>query len=81
MALFRRTKLNGPAHPADSTLSVLVVFLLIGLVFAAWYFRGTFGRTVDHTNTGASTFSKPVTSPTLPNASPIHPPPSPNPSP
>ena len=57
-----------------------IVLALIIAIALAWAFFGN-TRTVDQTNTGASTTSEPVTTPSSPNASPTHPAPSPNPGP
>lgn len=65
-----------------SSSSYGIIALLIALALIAWFFFGRVSPTVDHTtNTGQSTVSQPVTSPSSPNASPTHPAPSPNPGP
>ena len=58
-----------------------IVLALIIAIALAWASFGNTSRTVDQTNTGASTTSEPVTTPSSPNASPTHPAPSPNPGP
>ena len=44
--------------------------MLIVFAFTSWYFFWPVGSMVDHTNTGVSTITEPVTTPTSPNASP-----------
>jgi len=57
-----------------------IVLALIIAIALAWAFFGNTSRTVDQTNTGASTTSA-VTTPSSPNSSPTHPAASPNPGP
>jgi hypothetical protein len=61
--------------------SLGIVALLVVLALISWFFFGRVSPNVDTTNTGASTVTEPVTSPSSPNASPTHPAPSPNPGP
>ncbi len=85
MAIFHDTRWRRPRsfdeslRSTDSALNILIVALLIGFGLAIWYFYA--GPRVDQTNTGRSTISEPVTTPSSPNASPTHPAPSPNPGP
>jgi hypothetical protein len=85
MAIFHDTRWRRPRsfdeslRSTDSALNILIVALLIGFGLATWYFYA--GPTVDQTNTGKSTITEPVTTPSAPNASPTHPAPSPNPGP
>jgi hypothetical protein len=72
----RRTDDLGRTSYSSSWGIVLVLILAVAL---AWAFYGR--PSVDHTNTGASTTTEPVTTPSSPNASPTHPAPSPNPGP
>jgi hypothetical protein len=71
--------LDDAVRSGDRALNVLIVALLIAFGVATWYFYAT--PMTDRTNTGKSTISEPVTSPSSPNASPTHPAPSPNPGP
>jgi hypothetical protein len=85
MALFHETRWKRPKNldesvrSTDTALNMLIIALLIAFGVATWYFYAN--PTIDQTNTGKSTISEPVTSPTSPNASPTHPAPSPNPGP
>jgi hypothetical protein len=85
MAIFHDTRWRRPRsfdeslRSTDSALNILIVALLIGFGLAIWFFYA--GSRVDQTNTGRSTISEPVTTPSSPNASPTHPAPSPNPGP
>ena len=85
MAIFHDTRWRRPRsfdeslRSTDSALNILIVALLIGFGLAIWYFYA--GPRFDQTNTGGSTISEPVTTPSSPNASPTHPAPSPNPGP
>jgi hypothetical protein len=83
MAIFhdihRPINFDEAARSGDSALNVLIMVLLIAFGLATWYFYVT--PMADQTNTGKSTISEPVTSPSSPNASPTHPAPSPNPGP
>ena len=84
MAIFRdrdRRTIDDAVRSSDSAINGLIVVLLIACALAFWYFYGRMGPTVDHTSTGASTVTEPVTTPNSPNASPTHPAPSPNPGP
>jgi hypothetical protein len=76
----RDANLGDEASSATTTWLGMVV-LLIAVALGAWYFYGRAIPTRDVTNTGASTVTEPVTTPSSPNASPTHPAPSPNPGP
>ncbi|HET6389764.1 histone deacetylase [Hyphomicrobium sp.] len=67
--------------PRSTSSSFGIIALLIALALIAWFFYGRVSPTVDRTNTGQSTITEPVTTPSSPNASPTHPAPSPNPGP
>lgn len=85
MAIFHDMRWRRPRsfdeslRSTDGALNILIVALLIGFGLATWYFYA--GPRVDQTNTGKSTITEPVTTPSSPNASPTHPAPSPNPGP
>lgn len=85
MAIFHDTRWRRPRslgesmRSTDNALNILIVALLIGFGLATWYFYAT--PMGDQTNTGKSTVTEPVTTPSSPNASPTHPAPSPNPGP
>ncbi len=71
----------GDEGRSTGTSWVGVLALLLAVALGAWYFYGRGPMTRDVTNTGASTLTQPVTTPSSPNASPTHPAPSPNPGP
>ena len=77
----QRREVDDLSRSTTSSSSIGIVALLIALALIGWYFYGRVSSTVDRTNTGASTVTEPVTSPSSPNASPTHPAPSPNPGP
>jgi hypothetical protein len=77
----QRREVGDLSRPIANSSSIGIVVLLIALALAGWYFYGRVTPTVDTTNTGASTVTEPVTTPSSPNASPTHPAPSPNPGP
>jgi hypothetical protein len=85
MAIFHDTRWRRPRNfdeslrSTDSALNVLIIALLIGFGLATWYFYVS--PRIDQTNTGKTTVTEPVTTPSSPNASPTHPAPSPNPGP
>ncbi|MBS0269398.1 MAG: histone deacetylase [Proteobacteria bacterium] len=77
----QRREVDDLSRSTARSSSIGIIALLIALALFGWYFYGRVSPTVDRTNTGASTVTEPVTSPALPNASPTHPAPSPNPGP
>lgn len=74
----QRREVDDLSRSTTGSSSIGIVALLIALALIGWYFYGRVSPTVDQTNTGASTVTEPVTSPSSPNASPTHPAPSPN---
>lgn len=83
MAIFHETHrprtLDDAVRSGDNALNLLIIVLLVAFGVATWYLYAT--PMVDLTNTGQSTTTEPVTSPSSQNASPTHPAPSPNPGP
>ncbi len=77
----QRREVDAMVRPTTNSSWLGIVVLLIGLALAGFYFYWGVGPTVDITNTGSSTITEPVTTPSSPNASPTHPAPSPNPGP
>ncbi len=77
----QRREVDDLSRSRTRSSSIGIVALLIALAIIGLYFYGRVSPTADRTNTGASTVTEPVTSPSSPNASPTHPAPSPNPGP
>ena len=64
-----RMSIDDMMRSTDVTLHVMIIVSLIAFVLGTWYFYGTLGPTVANTDTGASTATRPVTSPS-PNSAP-----------
>jgi len=76
-----RRQIDVPRQRSDGSFMfgwIIALALLIGI--ATWTYH-QMQAPADVTNTGASTVTEPVTTPSSPNASPTHPAPSPNPGP
>jgi len=72
----QRREVDDLSRSTKRSSSIGIVALLIALALIGWYFYGRVNPAVDRMNTGASTVTEPVTSPSSPN-----PTPSPNPGP
>jgi hypothetical protein len=77
----QRREVDDTVRPTTNSSWPGIIALLVGLALAAFYFYGRASTTVDTTNTGSSTITEPPTTPSSPNANPVHPAPSPNPGP
>ncbi len=66
----RRRDAHEIIRPTTNSSWLGILLLLIGLALAGIYFYGESGLTVDTTNTGSSTITEPVTTPSSPNANP-----------
>jgi hypothetical protein len=76
----RQVSVGDVARSTDGLLNAAVFLMLFAFALLSWVYVGELTPIANEPN-ASSTITEPVTSPSSPNASPIHPAPSPNPGP